>query len=69
MQKAGRSPIAMRTLRSFVRYKIEDRRWRVVVEVTELNVKHGADLYARMRFDERENSPSNTAFESGLDCK
>ena len=35
LQTAGRSPIAMRTLRSFVRHKIEDRRWRAVVEVTE----------------------------------
>ena len=35
MQVAGSSPIAMRTLRSFVRHKIEDRRWSDVVEVTE----------------------------------
>ena len=35
LQTAGRSPIAIRTLRSFVRHKIEDRRWDDVVEVTE----------------------------------
>ncbi len=35
LQAAGTSPIAMRTLRSFVRHKIEDRRWGAVVEVTE----------------------------------
>ena len=35
LQTAGRSPIAIRTLRSFVRHKIEDRRWGDVVEVTE----------------------------------
>ena len=35
MQVAGSSPIAMRTLRSFVRHKIEDRRWSDIVEVTE----------------------------------
>jgi soluble lytic murein transglycosylase len=35
LQIAGSSPIAMRTLRSFVRHKIDDRRWRAVVEVTE----------------------------------
>ena len=35
LQAAGKSPIAMRTLRSFVRHKMEDRRWGAVVEVTE----------------------------------
>ncbi len=35
LQKAGTSPIAMRTLRSFVRHKIKDRRWGAVVEVTQ----------------------------------
>ena len=35
MQVAGSSPIAMRTLRSFVRHKIEDRRWDSVVAVTQ----------------------------------
>jgi soluble lytic murein transglycosylase len=35
LQTAGKSPIAMRTLRSFVRHKIDDRRWGAVVEVTE----------------------------------
>ena len=31
LRTAGRSPIAVRTLRSFVRHKIQDRRWRAVV--------------------------------------
>ena len=35
LQTAGKSPIAMRTRRSFGRHKIEDRRWGAVVEVTE----------------------------------
>ena len=35
LQSASSSPIAMRTLRSFVRHKIGDRRWSAVIEVTE----------------------------------
>jgi soluble lytic murein transglycosylase len=35
LQAAGKTPIAMRTLRSFVRHKMGDRRWGAVVEVTE----------------------------------
>ncbi len=35
MVSAGDSPLAMRTLRSFVRHKVEDRRWSTVIEVTE----------------------------------
>lgn len=35
MASAGDSPLAMRTLRSFVRHKIEDRRWKTIIEVTE----------------------------------
>ncbi len=35
MASAGNSPLAMRTLRSFVRHKVEDRRWKTIIEVTE----------------------------------
>ena len=35
LQAAEASPIAMRTLRSFVRHKIDDRRWEAVEEVTD----------------------------------
>ena len=35
LHTAGTSPVAMRTLRSFVRHKIEDRRWDSVVAVTQ----------------------------------
>ena len=35
MASAGDSPLAMRTLRSFVRHKVEDRRWQTIIEVTE----------------------------------
>ena len=35
MASAGDSPLAMRTLRSFVRHKVEDRRWHTIIEVTE----------------------------------
>ena len=35
MASAGDSPLAIRTLRSFVRHKIEDRRWQTIIEVTE----------------------------------
>lgn len=35
MAAAGDSPLAMRTLRSFVRHKVEDRRWQTVIDVTE----------------------------------
>ena len=35
MASAGDSPLAMRTLRSFVRHKVEDRRWQTIIEVTD----------------------------------
>lgn len=35
MASAGESPLAMRTLRSFVRHKVEDRRWQTIIDVTE----------------------------------
>ena len=35
MASAGDSPLAMRTLRSFVRHKVEDRRWQIIIEVTD----------------------------------
>lgn len=35
MASAGDSPLAMRTLRSFVRRKVEDRRWQTIIEVTD----------------------------------
>ena len=35
MASAGDSPLAMRTLRNFVRHKVEDRRWQTIIEVTE----------------------------------
>ena len=35
IESAGDSPLAMRTLRSFVRHKVEDRRWQTIIEVTE----------------------------------
>lgn len=35
MASTGDSPLAMRTLRNFVRHKVEDRRWQTIIEVTE----------------------------------
>ena len=35
MASADDSPLAMRTLRSFVRHKVEDRRWQTIIEVTD----------------------------------
>lgn len=35
MKTAVDSPLAMRTLRSFVRHKVEDRRWQEILKVTE----------------------------------
>ena len=35
MASAGDSPLALRTLRSLVRHKIEDRRWQTIIDVTE----------------------------------
>lgn len=35
MRKADDSPLAMRTLRSFVRHKVDDRRWGQIVEVSD----------------------------------
>lgn len=35
MQQADDSPLAMRTLRSFVRHKVKDRRWREIIQATD----------------------------------
>lgn len=35
MRRANDSPLALRTLRSFVRHKVADRRWDIVIAVTE----------------------------------
>ena len=44
METAVDSPLAMRTLRSFVRHKVEDRRWQAILDVTDLRTDLSTEL-------------------------